>query len=203
MLETAVGAISAPTRFSLVRISVRDLVADGKSLVRNSGVGGGGQNRGENRHSPPPQNPPLKRGILWTWGFFLQKERIFPGVHKIGAAISGPRIADTNFTDTRIFLNLGKFGNRLCTTHHNGDRPKNRKRGLHGGGVGGGVGGIVLATTPSVYINLAQDKQHDETPIHFTCGRPYLLRSEVHKIEAYFWGSVMKHFSERKRGLDG
>ena len=35
---------------------------------------------------------------------FLQKEGIFPGVHKIGAAISGPRIADKNFTDTRIFL---------------------------------------------------------------------------------------------------
>ena len=32
---------------------------------------------------------------------FLHKERIFPGVHKIGAAISGPRIADTNFTDTK------------------------------------------------------------------------------------------------------
>ena len=38
------GAVVAPTRFSLVRISVRDLVADGKSLVRNSGVGGGGCN---------------------------------------------------------------------------------------------------------------------------------------------------------------
>ena len=58
MLETAVGAISAPTRFSLVRISVRDLVADGKSLVRNSGVGGGGQTqilmkqigKGEGKH---------------------------------------------------------------------------------------------------------------------------------------------------------
>ena len=47
--------------------------------------------------------PPPKRRILWTW-VFLQKERIFPGVDKIGAAISGPRIADTNFTDTRIFL---------------------------------------------------------------------------------------------------
>ena len=44
VLETAVGAVFASTRFSLVRISVRDLVADGKSLVRNSGVGGGGQN---------------------------------------------------------------------------------------------------------------------------------------------------------------
>ena len=38
------GAVFASTRFSLVRISIRDLVADGKSLVRNSGVGGGGQN---------------------------------------------------------------------------------------------------------------------------------------------------------------
>ena len=44
VLETAVGAIFAPTRFSLVRISIRDLVADGKSLVRNSGFGGGGEN---------------------------------------------------------------------------------------------------------------------------------------------------------------
>ena len=44
VLETAVGAVFAPTRFCLVRISIRDLVADGKSLVRNSGVGGGGQN---------------------------------------------------------------------------------------------------------------------------------------------------------------
>ena len=43
VLETAVGAIFAPTRFSLVRISIRDLVADGKSLVRNSGVGDGGE----------------------------------------------------------------------------------------------------------------------------------------------------------------
>ena len=37
------GAALAPTRFSLVRISFRDLVADGKSLVRNSVVGGGGE----------------------------------------------------------------------------------------------------------------------------------------------------------------
>ena len=34
----------------------------------------------------------------------MQNGRIFPGVHIIGAAISGPRIADTNFTDTGIFL---------------------------------------------------------------------------------------------------
>ena len=60
---------------------------------------------------PPPKPkipPPKTRGILRTW-FFLQKERIFPRVHKIGAPISGPRIADTNFTDTRIFLILGHW----------------------------------------------------------------------------------------------
>ena len=55
---------------------------------------------------PPPKKPPKKGEILWIKWFFLQKERIFPGVHKIGAPISGPRIADTNFTDTRIFLTI-------------------------------------------------------------------------------------------------
>ena len=35
---------------------------------------------------------------------FLQNGRIFPGTHKIGAATSGPRIADKNFTDTMIFV---------------------------------------------------------------------------------------------------
>ena len=44
VLEIAVGAVSAPTTFSLARISIRDLVPDQKSLLSNSGVGGGGQN---------------------------------------------------------------------------------------------------------------------------------------------------------------
>ena len=47
---------------------------------------------------PPPPNPkypPLRRGILWTWRFSCRKNAFFPGVHKIGAAVSGPRIADT------------------------------------------------------------------------------------------------------------
>ena len=46
--------------------------------------------------TPPPktQNTPCRT------------DAFFPGVHKIGAAISGPRIADKNFTDTRIFLNI-------------------------------------------------------------------------------------------------
>ena len=55
---------------------------------------------------PPPQPkiPPLKRGILWTWRFSGRNNTETLGVHKIGAVISGPRIADKNFTDTRIFL---------------------------------------------------------------------------------------------------
>ena len=37
-------------------------------------------------------------------GFSCRENAFFPGVHKIDAPISGPRIADKNFTDTRIFL---------------------------------------------------------------------------------------------------
>ena len=58
---------------------------------------------------PPPKKKPKTRNFMDM--VFLQKERIFPGVHKIGAAISGPRIADTNFTDTRIFLKNIKRAN--------------------------------------------------------------------------------------------
>ena len=50
------------------------------------------------------QHPKTRNFMTWV---FLQKERIFPGVHKIDASISGPRIADKNYTDTRIFLSLG------------------------------------------------------------------------------------------------
>ena len=35
---------------------------------------------------------PLKRRILWAWGFFSRSNQKLPGAHKIGAAISGPRI---------------------------------------------------------------------------------------------------------------
>ena len=43
----------------------------------------------------PKISPPHpKRGILWTWRFSCRKKAFSPGVHKIGAAISGPRIAD-------------------------------------------------------------------------------------------------------------
>ena len=40
-----IGAVFCPDQVLLSRISIRDLVADRKSLVRNSGAGGGGQNQ--------------------------------------------------------------------------------------------------------------------------------------------------------------
>ena len=40
---------------------------------------------------------------------FLQKERKIPGAHKIGAPISGPRIADKHFTDMLGFWLIGFF----------------------------------------------------------------------------------------------
>ena len=52
---------------------------------------------------PPPPNPRPKKGNFTDMVFPCRKNAFFPGVHKIGAAISGPRIADTNFTDTGIF----------------------------------------------------------------------------------------------------
>ena len=58
--------------------------------------------------SPPKKKPkyppPLKTRILWTWFFSCRTDAEILGAHKIGAATSGPRIADKNFTDTRIFL---------------------------------------------------------------------------------------------------
>ena len=81
----------------------------------------------------PKTPPPQKRGILRTW-FFLQKERIFPGVHKIGAPISGPRIADTNFTDTRIFLKIAFVTTKKAWVEWT--PKKHRKRKKHRGGSG-------------------------------------------------------------------
>ena len=53
--------------------------------------------------SPPPPKTPPQNAEFYGPGFSCRKNAFFPGVHKIGAAIAGPRIADTNFTDTRIF----------------------------------------------------------------------------------------------------
>ena len=64
----------------------------------------------QNPKYPPPQNEEF-----YGHGFFLQKKtQFFPGVHKIGAPISGPRIADKNLTDLRIFLKISRDeGGRL------------------------------------------------------------------------------------------
>ena len=43
-------------------------------------------------------------------GVFQQKEpQKMPGAHKIGAAISGPRITGGNFMDTTLFQRKGGF----------------------------------------------------------------------------------------------
>ena len=56
---------------------------------------------------PPPQNqkypPSLKTRNFMDMEVFLQKERIFPGAHKIGAATSDPRIADKTFNGHEDF----------------------------------------------------------------------------------------------------
>ena len=67
--------------------------------------------------TPPPPKTPPKKGEFYGHGFSYRKNAFFPGVHKIGAPISGPRIADTNFTDTRIFLKKS-----LLATHVNEEK---------------------------------------------------------------------------------
>ena len=55
--------------------------------------------------TPPPPNPkippPKTRNFMG-----MERQRLFPGAHKIGAAISGPRIAGNkkNLRTRRIFL---------------------------------------------------------------------------------------------------
>ena len=48
----------------------------------------------------------------------------FPGAHKIGAAISGPRIADTFFTDTKDFLTNAPMSVNLPTKEIRGTDAK-------------------------------------------------------------------------------
>ena len=56
-----------------------------------------------------PRTPPLKGGILWAWGLSSRKNQKMPGAHKIGAAISGPRITGGNFMDTTLFLTMAQW----------------------------------------------------------------------------------------------
>ena len=54
--------------------------------------------------SKKPQHPPPKRRNLMGMEVFLQKEPKMPGAHKIGAAISGPRITGGDFMDITFFF---------------------------------------------------------------------------------------------------
>ena len=58
---------------------------------------------------PPPKNPkyppPPKTRNFMGKGFSCRKKRIFPGAHKIGAAFSGPRVADKTFYGHEDFSN--------------------------------------------------------------------------------------------------
>ena len=68
---------------------------------------------------PPVQKKSPKMKNFMGMGVFLQKEPKMPGAHKIGAAISGPRIAGGRITGIRFSseserevltkLNQGKF----------------------------------------------------------------------------------------------
>ena len=68
-------------------------------------------------NKPTTHNPPPKKTekILWAWGFSCRKNQKILGAHKIGAAISGPRIAGRKITDMRIFLKL--LGKWECNSH--------------------------------------------------------------------------------------
>ena len=56
----------------------------------------------------PPKNYPalLKQGLLWAWCFSSRRKQKIPGAHKIGAAVSGPRVAGGKITDLSLFSSL-------------------------------------------------------------------------------------------------
>ena len=51
-----------------------------------------------------PRTTPLKRRSFMGMGVFQQKEPTIPGAQKIGAAISGPRIAGGKFCGHEVFF---------------------------------------------------------------------------------------------------
>ena len=85
--------------------------------------------------STPPskkaKNPP-KGGILWAWGFSSRKNQKMPGAHKIGAAISGPRIAGANFMDITLFLIHPKIQiiSDIISPHHPPPQKMNLLKGV-------------------------------------------------------------------------
>ena len=53
--------------------------------------------------SKRPQHPPKNEEFLILWGFPAERTKKCQAPHKIGAAISGPRIARGNFMDITFF----------------------------------------------------------------------------------------------------
>ena len=114
---------------------------------------------------PPPQNPkypPPQNEEFYGYRFSCRKNAFFPGVHKIGAAICGARIADTNFTDTRIFLNLHSVTNpsspfaNVCQRPQTVPNSSRRIRWYAGRGLPEGrTGGVASATLSSSCKNHA------------------------------------------------
>ena len=71
------------------------------------------ENVTSNEKSSETQNTPRPlKEEFYGHGFSCRKNAFFRGADKIGAAISGPGIADKNFMDTRIFLSLPESGKR-------------------------------------------------------------------------------------------
>ena len=65
----------------------------------------------QNRHfTPPPQKKKNKTTNLWVWKFSSRNNQNISGAHKIGAAISGPRVAAEQFTDIRLWNVQVQFG---------------------------------------------------------------------------------------------
>ena len=105
------GTSAITTVFETTLVS-RVLRRGRKSLIS---VATGGTDR-KNPHAhkkklalPPfPENPntALRCGILWAWGFSSRKNQKMRGAHKIGAAISGPRIAGGKLRTWGLFWHV-------------------------------------------------------------------------------------------------
>ena len=76
---------------------------------------------------PKPETTPSppKRGILWTWRFSCRKNAL--GAHRIGAAVSGPRIADTNSGSGKRGVEF-KGGSHHDRNRHNRNRQNRQNR---------------------------------------------------------------------------
>ena len=82
--------------------SLRGLVSNWAKNRHKTGEKNAKKTNGTYFARPINPPPPLKGGILWAWGLSSRKNQKILGAHKIGAAMSGPRIAGGKITDTRL-----------------------------------------------------------------------------------------------------